>query len=177
MGNYKTDEDMWKLISPPCGVKGEGAFAALFAGEVAEGRRGRAGPVVVFDEIEEARHSAHHGYTYHGYTHHGWTYHEYNLLEKSILTILTMAVQARHDFMTSALVNAIDKRGFVELTRKPVDGPCVTEHASTAGAFVILTSNCFLHALQEEWAAVRRLPPHRGLTLPYPYAPCPQPQP
>ena len=31
MQNYKTDEDMWKLVSPPCGVKGEGAFAALFA--------------------------------------------------------------------------------------------------------------------------------------------------
>ena len=72
-----------------CGVKGEGAFAALFAPQAAEGRRGRAGPVVVFDEIEEAR----------------------------------------QDFMTSALVNAIDKRGFVELTRKPADGPCVTEHA------------------------------------------------
>ena len=98
MGNYKTDEDMWKLlsnpnpkpnakpnpnpspnpnsnpspnpnpnpnpdltrwklISPPCGVKGEGAFAALFAGEAAQGRRGRAGPVVVFDEIEEVRYS------------------------------------------------------------------------------------------------------------------------
>jgi len=39
MGNYKTDEDMWKLISPPCGVKGEGAFAALFAPQAAEGRR------------------------------------------------------------------------------------------------------------------------------------------
>ena len=50
-------------------------------------------------------------------------------------------------------------QGFVELTRKPVDGPCVTEHASTAGAFVGLTSNCFLHALREEWTAVRRLPP------------------
>ena len=37
--------------------------------------------------------------------------------------------EARQDFMTSALVNAIDKRGFVELTRKPADGPCVTEHA------------------------------------------------
>ena len=60
--------------------------------------------------------------------------------------------------MTSALVNAIDKKGFVELTRKPVDGPCTTEHASTAGAFVVLTSNCFLHALREEWAAARHLP-------------------
>jgi len=30
---------MWKLISPPCGVKGEGAFAALFAPQAAEGRR------------------------------------------------------------------------------------------------------------------------------------------
>jgi len=61
--------------------------------------------------------------------------------------------------MTSALVNAIDKRGFVELTRKPADGPCVTEHASTAGAFVVLTSNCFLHALREEWTAARHLRP------------------
>ena len=74
MGNYKTDEDMWKLISPPCGVKGEGAFAALFAGEAVEGRRSRAGPVVVFDEIEEARHS-----TYYGWTCHDWTDHDYHL--------------------------------------------------------------------------------------------------
>ena len=82
MGNYKTDEDMWKLISPPCGVKGEGAFAALFAGEAAEGRRGRAGPVVVFDEIEEARHSTYYGWTYS--TMAGLTMpitcHDYNLL-------------------------------------------------------------------------------------------------
>ena len=48
------------------GVKGEGAFAALFAGEAAEGRRGRAGPVVVFDEIEEARHSTYYDWTCHG---------------------------------------------------------------------------------------------------------------
>ena len=66
MQNYKTDEDMWKLVSPPCGVKGEGAFAALFASRARCGGR-RAGapqlgggcdasaPVVLFDEIEEAR--------------------------------------------------------------------------------------------------------------------------
>ncbi|EOD11654.1 hypothetical protein EMIHUDRAFT_214532 [Emiliania huxleyi CCMP1516] len=105
--NYRTDEDLWKLVSPPCGIKGEGAFAALFAGahgegrEKGEGRGARAasapvGPVVVFDEIEEAR----------------------------------------RDFMTTALVNAIDHRGFVE-------------HAPTAGAIFVLTSNCFLDELAE----------------------------
>lgn len=93
MQNYKTDEDMWKLVSPPCGVKGEGAFAALFAsrahcagagarrasagGDAGDEACARAAPVVLFDEIEEAR----------------------------------------ADFMTSALVNAIDHKGFVEFSR------------------------------------------------------------
>ena len=100
--NYRTDEDLWKLVSPPCGIKGEGAFAALFAGAHGEGRKkgeGRGaraasapvGPVVVFDEIEEAR----------------------------------------RDFMTTALVNAIDHRGFVEYTLKRADESdgCDTRHA------------------------------------------------
>ncbi|KOO29822.1 caseinolytic peptidase b protein-like protein [Chrysochromulina tobinii] len=97
MQNYKTDEDMWKLVSPPCGVKGEA-------------------PVVLFDEIEEAR----------------------------------------ADFMTSALVNAIDHRGFVEFSRKTAEGACVSEHARTAGAFIILTSNCFMDALADVVARQRR---------------------
>ena len=38
-------------------------------------------------------------------------------------------MQARADFMTSALVNAIDHRGFVEFSRKTADGACATEQA------------------------------------------------
>ena len=128
--NYKTDEDMWKLVSPPCGVKGEGAFAALFAGRAGCERSlkggsgggsgaacgGGAAPVVLFDEIEEAR----------------------------------------ADFMTSALVNAIDHRGFVEYTRKLPDGRCETEQPPTAGSFIILTSNCFMSDLADVLAAERR---------------------
>ena len=125
MQNYKTDEDMWKLVSPPCGVKGEGAFANLYAkrvgcergsGEADDEACGSAAPVVLFDEIEEAR----------------------------------------ADFMTSALVNAIDHRGFVEFSRKLSDGRCTTEHAPTAGSFIILTSNCFLDELSTTLAAERR---------------------
>ena len=132
MQNYKTDEDMWKLVSPPCGVKGEGAFASLFARRVGcdqqpHGPRSGAekappadaercdgpAPVVLFDEIEEAR----------------------------------------ADFMTSALVNAIDHKGFVEYTRKLEHGGCATEHARTAGAFIILTSNCFMEELASTLSA------------------------
>ena len=54
MQNYKTEEDIWKLVSPPCGIKGEGAFAQLFAGRSANSGE-EAAPVVVFDEIEEVR--------------------------------------------------------------------------------------------------------------------------
>ncbi len=111
MQNYKTEEDMWKLISPPCGVKGEGAFAALFAID-AVSARGGAGPVVVFDEIEEAR----------------------------------------SNFMTSALVNAIDHKGFIEYSAKRSDGSCATFHAPTAGSLIILTSNCFLDELSDALA-------------------------
>ena len=118
MQNYKTDEDLWKLVSPPCGVKGEGAFAALFAegGGCGGGGCGGRGPVVLFDEIEEAR----------------------------------------PDFMTSALVNAIDHRGFVEFYRKTADGACTSEQARTAGSFIVLTSNCFMDELAEVWASERR---------------------
>ena len=118
MQNYKTDEDLWKLVSPPCGVKGEGAFAALFANGsgCGGGGCGGRGPVVLFDEIEEAR----------------------------------------PDFMTSALVNAIDHRGFVEFYRKGADGSCSSEQAQTAGAFIVLTSNCFMDELGEAWGGARR---------------------
>ncbi|KAL1525688.1 hypothetical protein AB1Y20_020537 [Prymnesium parvum] len=118
MQNYKTDEDLWKLVSPPCGVKGEGAFAALFANGsgCGNGGCGGRGPVVLFDEIEEAR----------------------------------------SDFMTSALVNAIDHRGFVEFYRKHSDGTCASEQAPTAGAFIVLTSNCFMDDLDEVWTGARQ---------------------
>ena len=75
-----------------------------------------AGPVVLFDEIEEAR----------------------------------------PDFMTSALVNAVDHKGFVEFSRKTSDGQCVTEQARTAGGFIVLTSNCFMDDLAEVLAVERR---------------------
>jgi hypothetical protein len=124
MQNYKTEEAMWNLISPPCGVKGEGAFANLFAsrvgcmaGHTKGGGCGGAGPVVLFDEIEEAR----------------------------------------PDFMTSALVNALDKKGYVEFNRKdPSSDTCINEKGSTAGAFIILTSNCFMDELSAVLAAERR---------------------
>ena len=135
MQNYKTDEDMWKLVSPPCGIKGEGAFASIFekrahcgfggncVGEVggAAGSGGEGcdelGSVVLFDEIEEAR----------------------------------------ADFMTSALVNAIDHCGFVEYTRKTAEGTCPTFRAPTAGSFIVLTSNCFMDDLAEVLESQRRL--------------------
>ena len=43
MGNYKTDEDLWKLVSPPCGVKGEGAAAAGGGGGSGGGGGGGSG--------------------------------------------------------------------------------------------------------------------------------------
>ena len=123
MQNYKTDEDLWKLVSPPCGIKGEGAFAALYAnaekGGCGGGGCGGRGPVVLFDEIEEAR----------------------------------------PDFMTSALVNAIDHKGFVEFTHHKSggsDGSCVIEQVRTAGSFIVLTSNCFMDELAEVWSSERR---------------------
>ena len=125
MQNYRTDEDMWKIVSPPCGVKGEGAFAALFAARLgcsataSPAKRSAcvdAPPVILFDEIEEAR----------------------------------------SDFMTSALVNAIDRKGFVEFTVKSDTDGCTTEQAPTAGSFIILTSNCFMEDLAEVLAAEKR---------------------
>jgi hypothetical protein len=115
MQNYKTDEDMWTLVSPPCGLKGkEGAFQQLFRprqpkaeGEAHSPRP--AGPVLVFDEIEEAR----------------------------------------QDFMTSALINAIDHRGFVEYRLKPDSDDCRLTQVPTGGAFFVLTSNCFMDDLSE----------------------------
>ena len=58
--------------------------------------------------------------------------------------------------MTSALVNAIDHKGFVEFSRKLQDGQCATEQARTAGSFIILTSNCFLDELNAALASERR---------------------
>jgi hypothetical protein len=115
MQNYKTDEDMWTLVSPPCGLKGkEGAFQQLFRPrEASAERKGHSpptpGPVLVFDEIEEAR----------------------------------------QDFMTSALINAIDHRGFVEYRLKPESDDCTSTQVPTGGAFFVLTSNCFMDDLAE----------------------------
>lgn len=56
--NDKTDEDMWTLVSPPCGLKGkEGSLQQLFRPRQAQAeRKGHSppnpGPVLVFDEIE-----------------------------------------------------------------------------------------------------------------------------
>ena len=123
MQNYKTEEAMWNLVSPPCGVKGEGAFANLFASRVGCGGGGGGGtcegvaPVVLFDEIEEAR----------------------------------------ADFMTTALVNAVDKKGYVEFHRKEAGSDrCQSVHAPTAGAFFILTSNCFMDELNAVLADEQR---------------------
>jgi len=140
-GNYKTKEDTWTLTSPPCGVESEGAFVPLFAGRTAsDALGGKPGPVVVFDEIEEAG----------------------------------------ANFMTDTLVHAIDAKGWVEIRVKSSssgsssgnrdgrsrdadgagDAPqCSTQSPSTAGAFFVLTSNCFLDDLRGVHARHRQLPP------------------
>lgn len=115
MQNYKTDEEMWTFVSPPCGVKGkEGAYEQLFSAPQPQAESKahsprRPGPVLVFDEIEEAH----------------------------------------KDFMTSALINAIDHRGYVEYRVKPESDQCMVIQSPTGGSFFVLTSNCFMDDLAE----------------------------
>ena len=52
----------------------------------------------------------------------------------SLRTIGFLFPQARPDFMTSALVNAIDRRGFVEFSKKDADGDCSTQQCATPSA-------------------------------------------
>eukprot|EP00965_Chrysotila_dentata_P111877 3699939-Pleurochrysis_carterae.AAC.1 len=145
MQNYKTDEDLWRLISPPCGVKGEGAFAELFARQLADGTpRDRAS--------ESGARALQPGTSAIGNSGHG------ELLSRPPVVVLDEIEEARVDFMTSALVNAIDQNGFVEYTTKGGggDGQCVTRHAPTGGSIFVLTSNCFLQPLRSTWTAALR---------------------
>jgi hypothetical protein len=147
MQNYKTDEDMWKLVSPPCGVKGEGAFAALFAGRVgctggggagagagaggAGGAGAGGGGAGAGGDGGDASWSS-------------WALSTATAADPCArpapVVLFDEIEEARADFMTSALVNAIDHRGFVEFSRKTAEGACVSEHARTAGASIILMS-------------------------------------
>ena len=143
MQNYKTDEDMWKLVSPPCGVKGEGAFAALFAGRVGCAGGGGAG-----GDLGAGGGGAGAGGGGGDASWSSWALSTATdvptdadpCARPAPVVLFDEIEEARADFMTSALVNAIDHRGFVEFSRKTAEGACVSEHARTAGAFIILTS-------------------------------------
>ena len=156
MQNYRTEEDIWKLVSPPCGIKGEGAFAELFTGRTATAGE-MVAPVVVFDEIEEVCAAEDLsmvpcsvkisgacndiGSTYASLYFEAFqseclpplpdsgSVHVHITTHNRILF-----PQARPDFMTSALVNAIDRRGFVEFSKKDADGDCSTQQCATPSA-------------------------------------------